>query len=286
MYPQFSQIDFVTPYGLMFVIAIATSWWLTRRNAVTLGIHGSHIDLLLPLSVAAGVSGVAILGRIIEADQFVAGNVLQVEVRYRLFSLVLFAALAIFIYSRLNKLSFRTLMDAFALPALLALAILRIGCFLAGCCWGDISVHDPWLSSIAGTDVGQQVQTLPWLAGDWVWTSVHFAPGTFAYEQQVALGLISSDAAHSLDVHPTQLYEAILLVVAFVLLRRMSSGIAVPGTVAVSAAVTYALLRFVIEFLRADGPLVLGNLTITQLQCIALLAITLLASRMNTNTLH
>lgn len=277
MYPQFGDITFLTPYGLMFVMAIATSWWLTRRNATALGIDGSHIDLLLPLALAAGVGGVAVLGRLIQADQYIAGNAWQVDVRYRLFSLVVVAALVIFAYSRLNKLSFRALMDVFALPAVLALAIQRVGCFLAGCCWGDVSIHDPWLSNIATTNLGMQIQTLPWLAGDWMVTAVQFESGSFAYEQQVAAGLITTDAVLSLPVHPVQLYEAGLLLIAYALLRRISPAQVRPGMLAVGAAITYAVLRFAMEYLRADGPLALGNLTITQLQCIALLAISLLA---------
>jgi len=281
MYSHFSQTDLVTPYGLVFVVALTTCWWLTRRNAKTLGIHGSHIDLLLPLAVAAGVGGVAILSRLIPADQLLAGEALQVDVRYRLFGLVVFAAVAIFAYSRLNKLSFRSLMDTFALPAMIALAVQRIGCFMAGCCWGDISVHDTWLTSIAATDVGLQVQTLPWLAGEWVWTAVHYGPGTFPYEQQVAIGLISTDAAQSLPVHPVQLYEAALLVIAYAVLRRVPLGKPRPGLVAVTAALAYAVIRFAMEYLRADGALAVSNLTITQLQCIVLAVIVLSALRLS-----
>jgi prolipoprotein diacylglyceryltransferase len=36
------------------------------------------------------------------------------------------------------------------------------------------------------------------------------------------------------------------------------------------AVFSYAVLRFALEYLRADGTLVIGNLTLAQLQCIAL----------------
>ena len=283
---HFSHSDPVTVFGLIFIAALLACWWLSRRNAVTLGIDGSHIDLLLPLSIAAGIGGATLISLFSPADTLLAGEALQVDVRLRLFGVVVTAAIAIFAYSRLNKLSFRSLMDSVALPAMVALAIHRLGCFLAGCCWGDVSVQDPWLSSIAATNIGMQMQTLPWLAGDWVWTAVQYEPGTYPYEQQVAVGLISADAGMSLPVHPVQLYEAALLVIAVLVLRRIPLGKSQPGMIAVAAAVTYAVLRFAMEYLRADGVLALGNLTMTQLQCIVLLAITLLAGRMNTNTLH
>ncbi|MGB5720620.1 MAG: hypothetical protein WBM34_07970, partial [Woeseiaceae bacterium] len=43
------------------------------------------------------------------------------------------------------------------------------------------------------------------------------------------------------------------------------------GALAVLTVSTYAFVRFFIEYLRADGYIVLGNLTVTQLQCLFLL---------------
>ena len=283
---HFSHSDPVTVFGLIFIAAIAACWWLSRRNARSVDIDGSHIDLLLPLALLGGIAGGTLASWLMPADQLMAGNVLQVDIRLRLFAIVTFGALVIFVYSRAQTMSFRRLLDVFALPTVAALAIHRVGCFLAGCCWGDVSVADPWLSSIAGSDIGQQMQTLPWLAGDWVLTGVTYGPGTYPFLQQVAIGLIDADAAQSLPVHPVQLYEAALLILAFLVIRRTPISTARPGTIAAATAVTYAIIRFAIEFLRADGALAFGNLTTTQLQCIALLAISLVAARMNTNALH
>jgi phosphatidylglycerol:prolipoprotein diacylglycerol transferase len=278
MHSHFSHTDFVTAFGLLFIAALGTCWWLARRNAASIGIHPSHIDLLLPLAILGGIAGGWLLSLLTPGDRLLAGEELQVEVRLRLFGVVISGAVIAFVYSRLNGQSFRSLLDTLALPTIVALMIHRIGCFYAGCCWGDVSVHDGSLTSIAATDLGQQVQTFPWLAGEWIKTSVQYAPGTMPYEQHLALGLISADAPLSLPVHPVQIYESALLLLLFLFLRRVPLEHSRPGTVAALTAISYAVIRFMTEYVRADGALAMGILTTTQLQCIALMGITLFAA--------
>ena len=263
----------VTTFGVLFVLALLTYWWLARRNAAKIGIDPSHIDLLLPLSIIGGIIGGTILSMLMPEDRQVAGEVLQVDTRIRLFGLVVSGAIVVFAYSRVAKQSFRSLLDTLALPTLAALVIHRFGCYLAGCCWGDVSVADPWLTSIATTEIGQQVQTLPWLTGEWVRTAVTYGPGTFPFQQQVAIGLIGADAAQSLPVHPVQLYEAGLLAIFLFVFRKIPLDRYQAGAIALLTMGGYSVIRFAMEFLRADGNIVLGTLTATQLQCIALFVV-------------
>lgn len=263
--------NLVTTFGILFVVALLTYWRLARRNVVKLGYDGSHMDLLLPLCVVGGIAGGLLLSFLMPDDRQVAGEVLQVDTRIRLFGLVVSGAAVVYVYSRVTGLSFRTLLDTLALPTLVALSIHRFGCYLAGCCWGDISAVDPWLSSIATTEVGIQVQTLPWFAGEWVKIGVTYGPGTFPFAQQAAIGLISADALQSLPVHPVQLYEVILLLVLVLLFWRTPLDKYRPGTLALATIFGYAVIRFAVDYLRADGSIVAGIHTATQLQCIALI---------------
>ena len=265
--------NLVTTFGVLFVLSLGVCWFFARRNASRIGVDPSHIDLLLPLSIIGGLAGGTLLSLLMPEDRQIAGEVLQVDSRIRLFGLVLSGAVVVAIYSRVTRQSFRTLVDVLALPTLAGLIVHRFGCFLAGCCWGDVSVHDPWLTSIAATEIGQQVQTWPWLAGEWVRIGVTYAPGSFPYEQQVAIGLIGSDAAQSLPVHPVQLYEAALLGIFVLLFRNTALDKHPAGTIALTTMGGYAIIRFVMEFLRADSSLVFGALTATQLQCIVLLVL-------------
>ena len=127
------------------------------------------------------------------------------------------------------------------------------------------------LGSIADPRLADQVLTLRWLTGNWLITAVNFPAESLAYQQHLALGLIEPGAFSSLPVHPTQLYELVLLVILLIVLRRVESRWTSPGMVALVTLCAYAALRFIIEFLRADSTLVLGQLTSTQLICIALL---------------
>ena len=265
--------NLVTTFGLLFVLSLAVWWWTSRRNATKIGVDPSHIDLLMPLAIIGGLVGGTLLSMLMPEDRQIAGEVLQVDSRIRFLGLVLSGAVVVFIYSWVTRQSFRTFVDVLALPTLAALIVHRFGCFMAGCCWGDVSVHDPWLTSIAATELGQQVQTLPWLAGEWVRTGVTYGPGTFPFEQQVAIGLIGSDAAQSLPVHPVQLYEAALLGVFVLLFRKTALDKYPSGTIALVTMGGYAVIRFVTEFLRADSSLVFRALTATQLQCVTLLVL-------------
>ena len=263
MYSHFDSLEWVTPFGLIFLLAIGVAWCLARRNAMLVNIDGSHIDLLLPISVIVGIAGAALLSRLIPLDSMIAGEAMQVDVRVRLFGMLGCGAVAVFIYSRIAGLSFRRLLDVFALPTIAGLMIHRVGCFLAGCCWGDL------VSNEHATRFATQVQTLPFLGG--LTNGVQYPPGSLAYEQHLAMGLIEPDALASLPVYPVQLFECALLLVLLLILRRVPWQRLPQGLLTVLAICAYAFVRFFLEYVRADGAIVLGNLTITQLQCLVLL---------------
>jgi len=274
---QFLSDNWVTPFGLIFVAGATLMWWWSRRVAASLDIDTSHIDLLVPLALFAGIVGGGLLTFLTPTDKNLAGDALQTYMRIRFFGMTISGAILVFVYSRLAQFSFRSLLDILALPTIGALFVHRFGCLIAGCCWGDIAVHTEALAAIADTNVGVQVQTLPWLAGEWLVSGMQFPPGSFPFEQQVALGLIDSTAAASLPVHPVQLYEAVGLLVMMLCFWRAPLDRYPRGTIAALIVGSYTFLRFFLGYVRADGNIVLGNLTMTQLQCIVLLAASLVA---------
>lgn len=269
MHPAFGTLSWITPYGLMLVVALASCWVYARRRARVFGMDVSHVDLAVPLVFAISLLGAEVISLVSPRDTQFAGQILQSHTRFRLFGLLLIGAPVLFVYSRLAGLSFRQLLDLFALPALLWLAIVRIGCFMAGCCWGDLTLDYPGLA-VVDPDLSLQVLTLPGLSGDWLLFTVNFPDGSLAYQQHLALGLIGPDVSSSLPVHPTQLYELILLAMWLVVLRRVESKHMPVGMLAIYTLGGYCVLRFMIEFLRADNALVLDNLTLHQLICVAL----------------
>jgi phosphatidylglycerol:prolipoprotein diacylglycerol transferase len=246
MYSHFEATTWVTPFGLMFIAAICVAWFFARRNAATVSIAPSHIDLLLPISIIAGVAGGTVIAMIMSMDD---------GIRVRLFSVIGAGAIAVFVYSRITRHSFRRLLDVFALPTIAALMVHRVGCFLAGCCWGDVVSND-------------------------IVRGVRFPSGSFAYRQHLALDLIEPGALASLPVHAVQLYEAGLMLILLLVLRRIPWQRLPMGTVTLITVCSYAFIRFFIEYLRADSAIVLGNLTVTQLQCILLMSCIILLPRM------
>ena len=272
MHSHFDSLTWPTPFGSIFLVAIVTAWWLARRNAISIGIDGSHVDLLVPVTIVVGVGGGVLLSLAMPLDRMIAGELMQTGVRVRLFGMLGAAAVAMFVYSRTVRLSFRRLLDVFALPTVAGLMIHRAGCFLAGCCWGDLVDHE----QVSG--IGSQVQTLPLLAG--LSGGVQYPPGSLPYEQHLAIGLIEPKALASLPVYPVQLYECALLFVLLLALRQFPWRRFDKGVLTVLVVCSYAIIRFFIEYLRADGAVVLGNLTVTQIQCLFLIASGVLLPRL------
>jgi len=249
MYSSFDSINWVTPFGVFFTAAILTAWFLARHNAKAVDVDPSHVDLLVPLTIIIGVGGGTVLAILMPVDPVFLGVVLSDGIRVRLFAVLGFGAFGVFAYSRVAHLPFWRMLDIFALPTMVALIVHRVGCFLAGCCWGEVVTH------------GQAIAR-----------GVQYPPGSLPYEQHLAFGWIESGAAGSLAVHPVQLYEAGLLLVLVLLLWRIPWKRRAQGSLVVITVCGYALLRFLIEYLRADSYVALGNLTATQMQCLLLMA--------------
>ena len=115
-------------------------------------------------------------------------------------------------------------MAGFAVP--LGLAFGRIGCLLAGCCYGAET-------------------KLPW--------GMSFPPRSPASLGQFKEGLLNTDMTWSLHVHPTQIYEsAASLAIAAVGLLWVHPRKRYDGQVFAFFLASYAVARFVIEFLRRD----------------------------------
>ena len=255
MLDHFPNLDWPTPYGVMLSLACLAGWWLARRRAVARSVDASHVDLALPLALVIGAGAARLLGAAVSEDPVVAGTTLLAEHSLRLPTIATGGLAVLVLYCRAAHLSFWRLADAVAPGALLGIAVLRIGCFLAGCCFGHIV---------------EPSSGVPW--------AVRFPAGSFAYRQHVALGLIGPDAPASLPVHPVQLYESAGALLLCVLVLRLPARRIRPGTAALIAFAAYAALAFTVQFLRADETPFVGVLAANQLIYLAWLgAVPLLA---------
>jgi phosphatidylglycerol:prolipoprotein diacylglycerol transferase len=261
MLPTFESLRWPMPYGVMMVVACLVAAWLTRRRAAAVGEDVSHVDLALPLALLVGALGTRLLA-VVAFD------------RLLLFALPLFAVPVLIAYCRVAGLSPARFFDCLAPPMLLWVALLRIGCFLAGCCWGDVSAGYGAIPDA----MRAQVDTLPSVDRLLDFVAVQFPAGSFAAEQHASLGLIGGGS--SLPVLPTQLIESIAAVCLYAGALRVERSLRTPGALAWWCLGGYAIVRFGIEFLRADNAVVWRDLTGNQFVCLGLIGAALIMTRL------
>jgi phosphatidylglycerol:prolipoprotein diacylglycerol transferase len=202
-------------YALGFLLALRLAVHYARRD----GIDPARILDLGIVGLLAGFVGAKLLLYALDARYYLADPVRMVQnlrsagVYYGGLGLAVLAGLW---YVRRHRLPLGKVADL-AAPALsLGQAIGRVGCFLAGCCYGracdlpwGVTFHDPRASDLTGVPIG-------------------------------------------VKLHPTQLYHAatdvVTLLVAMALMRRRRFD----GQVFWTWLLLYALFRAVVEHWRGD----------------------------------
>lgn len=173
------------------------------------------------------------------------------------------AMIASLIYARRNRIDFLRLADV-AMPTIsLGQALGRLGCFSAGCCWGDIAakgfrlgVHFPGggeARTLFGqaTGTGSLAYQTQITDNRWVVEStgqvLHGAiPGAERISQWVA------QQGHTLPLHPTQLYESVGQFALFLGLLALRRYRRFHGQIFAIWLMCYAVLRTTVELFRGD----------------------------------
>jgi prolipoprotein diacylglyceryltransferase len=115
-------------------------------------------------------------------------------------------------------------LDTMAIALPLAMAVSRIGCLMAGCCFGTPT-------------------NLPW--------GIQYDAASLVYHVHLEQGLVQFHDKLSLAVHPAQLYQVIgCLLIAF-LVRKSRKHWKSGGSLFLFSVIGYAVLRFLVEFVRA-----------------------------------
>jgi len=118
----------------------------------------------------------------------------------------------------------RPVLDTLAVALPLSMAVSRIGCLMAGCCFGTPT-------------------NLPW--------GIRYDAASSVFQVHLAQGLVHLHDKSSLAVHPAQLYQVIgCLVIAFLVWKsrkKWRSG----GSLFLFSVLCYGILRFFVEFVRA-----------------------------------
>lgn len=114
-------------------------------------------------------------------------------------------------------------LDHFAIALPIAMAISRIGCLMAGCCFGTPT-------------------NLPW--------GINYDAASMVYQAHLSHGLIDLHSSTSLAVHPVQLYQVIGCLIIAIIVWKTRKYWKASGSMFLFSILSYAVLRFFIEFIR------------------------------------
>lgn len=124
-------------YGLMIALGVVAALFLSIYRAKRRGLSGDTVESIVLLALVFGFLGAKILFVIVNFKQFLAdpGSVLGSE-GFVVYGGILAGVLAVFLYCRLKKISFLDYFDLLVPAVALAQGLGRVGCFMAGCCYG------------------------------------------------------------------------------------------------------------------------------------------------------
>lgn len=230
---------YVGTYGILIVIGMFTGLALGRQLAKRVGISPDLIYDMAFFVLLSGFIGARILFILLNLDLFFDAPLSLIFAREGFVFLGGFigAVVVAIAFVKIKQMPMWDVGDIAAPSLALGHAIGRIGCFLAGCCYGR--------------PVGGGLDFL-----GVSFPHVHKESGesflSFAYHDHVRAGLISPEASGSLPVYPTQLFESLANFIIFGTLLYLWRKRAFSGQIFVFYLLFYGAARFLIEFLRGD----------------------------------
>jgi phosphatidylglycerol:prolipoprotein diacylglycerol transferase len=234
MFPEAFRIGgfFQSTYGVLVTLGFLVGVWMASRLGRKAGLDSEtvlNLGIYVALAALAGAKLLMILldlgyyarnpGEIFTLTTFRAGGIF--------YGGLIAALITALVYVRRKHLPGLVTADVFAPAIALGHALGRLGCFAAGCCWGQES-RLPWAVTFTNPLANQMFGT--------------------------PLGV---------PLQPTQLYEAFAEAIIFLILYRRFHRPHRPGALIGLYLVLYSSVRFLVEFVRAHdqanpfyGPLV------------------------------
>jgi phosphatidylglycerol:prolipoprotein diacylglycerol transferase len=248
MYPRLFELGPITvyTYGLLLAVAYLGGLQLALVRARRRGLDPARIMDLGILIIVSALVGAKALLLVVDWDQYwrnPAELMTFLQSAGVFYGGLIVAVAAALWYLRRHKMPMWTVCDVFAPGIALGHVVGRLGCLMAGCCYGR------------PTD-------LPW--------GITFTD-TFSYAN---VGTPLHQA-----LHPTQIYEAgaELLILMF-LLATEKRGRPFPGRTFWGYLLLYAVSRFIIEIYRGDprGFVLGGALSTSQFISVLLVPLSLI----------
>lgn len=279
MHPKLLSFPDIGSYSALFLAGFFFAYLLSRRNARLIGVEGRHVDNLTLLILIFSLVGARFFSWLFYNPGHISlwrAFALRGQGGLVFYGGLIFAIATLFVYGLLFKVPALVLADVLAPGVALGLAFGRVGCFLGGCCWGDVCADPAALVSITDPQVRYQIQTFPKMSPANFPFAVRFPKDSDIYRQHRKLGLIPAAAERSLPVHPVQLYEALLALGLCCLLTRAFGQPHLAGDILWSLGIGYGAIRFLTEFFRGDNRPVYWGMTISQVISLAIAAFFLL----------
>jgi len=233
MYPILLKLGPITlfTYGLFLALAFLSAIYLSAREAKRQGLDQSRFYDLCFYSVLGALVGSRLLYVFLELPTFVAHpvKIFAIWEGGLIFHGGLVMAVAVaFYYMRRHSIPWRQAFDSLAVGMPMGQALGRVGCFMAGCCYGAPS-------------------SLPWAV-------------TFTNPETLC--------PLRVPLHPSQLYEALLSLGVFGVVYSLRTRKRFNGQLMLTYFLLAGLVRFVVEFFRnpADyrGPIIWADMPLTQ----------------------
>jgi phosphatidylglycerol:prolipoprotein diacylglycerol transferase len=207
-------------YGVMVALGVLAGLLTLKRRADGAGLDGARlvdVGLWLVIWALIGAKGLLIL---VELPRYLSnpGQLIGVVRAGGVFLGGFLAALvAGTVFIRRYRLPPLETLDVLVPSVALGQAIGRVGCLLAGCCWGSRC-------------------DLPW---------------ALTYTDPVAAANVGTPL--NVALHPFPAYAAIVNLCLYLLLEAMYARRPAPGRVFASYLVGYGVARFLLEFVRGDA---------------------------------
>jgi phosphatidylglycerol:prolipoprotein diacylglycerol transferase len=243
MYPSLFHLSFLHTYGVLVAAAFLTGLWVVGRLAKEAGLNPDSVTNLGLYCALAAIAGAKLMMFLVDISYYTEhpGEIFSIESLQAggVFYGGLIAALAVsWWYMRRSKLPLLKTADVFAPAIAIGHAIGRIGCFTAGCCWGE-RCDLPWAVTFHSEEAHNRVG--------------------------VPLGV---------PLHPTQLYESAAEFAIFAILYWRFRKPHPQGSIISLYLILYSTARFVVEFFRyhEQGNWLNGPLDTSQWISLALFA--------------
>jgi len=246
MHPILFQIGGIPvfSYGVLVATGVLLALWYGRRRAARVGVDPDKLWSLGIYGVLASLLG-AKLWLIATAWEYYSANpreifsVTMFQSGGTFYGGVLGGIIGVILYAHFQKMPLLPVFDICSAAIPLGHSIGRLGCFMAGCCFGKptdvawgVTFTNPVAAQLAGTPLG-------------------------------------------IHLHPTQLYEAALEFLNFLFLVWLGNRQRFSGQIAGTYMILYGFERGILEFFRGDPGRTMmfhGSISLMQIVSVILIA--------------